>query len=57
MDKRFEFEKLSVRYASGLENFIQSLSSFLIFLVVNSFLSFDYGAVLGLLNYKSEERK
>ena len=36
MVQRVTFEKQSVHYASGVENFIQSLSSFLISLVVTS---------------------
>ena len=36
MAQRVAFEKQSLNYASGVENFIQSLSSFLISLVVTS---------------------
>ena len=36
MAQSVAFEKQSVRYTSGVENFIQSLSSFVISLVVNS---------------------
>ena len=54
MARSVAFEKQSVHYASMVENFIQSLSSFLISLSL--FLGLDYGALLGLPSYKSEER-
>ena len=54
MARSVAFEKQSVHYASMVENFIQSLSSFLISLPL--FLGLDYGALLGLPSFKSEER-